>query len=107
MRPDVQRAGFLEAFLSAEVRGVEGSEIFNKLGVLSTVVQLIKVGSRGEMLPHISQVTVELKDTYAILSILKVKLASALATTQLKPVVTSWRIGQSTSWCRNWWKSRA
>jgi hypothetical protein len=92
-RPDVQRAGFLEAFLSAEVRGAEGSEIFNKLGVLSTVVQLFKVGNRGEMLPHISQVTslLELKDTNTNLNVLKVKLASALAMTQLKPVVTSWR----------------
>lgn len=92
-RPDVQRAGYLNVFLDSEVQRVADLEIFSKLGLLSAVVQLFKVGNRTEMLPHIGKVTalLELKESNTNLNVLRVKLASTLALTQLKPVVASWR----------------
>ena len=92
-RPDIQKLGFLANFLNwARQQSGEG-EMFIKLGILGTLIEIFTHGQRNELLSCIKQATefLEIGEGNMNLRQLRVKLAGRLALTQLKPIVASWR----------------
>ncbi len=92
-RPDIQKQGFLASFFSwAKQQSGEG-EMFIKLGILGTLIEIFTHGHRNELLSYIKQATdfLEIGEGNMNLRQLRVKLAGRLALTQLKPIVASWR----------------
>jgi len=92
-RPDLLRAGLLERYFHWCLEQIPTADSFMRIGILLSIVEVFAQAQRSDLQPFLPLLAsvMDLEESNMTIRHLKVKLASRLSMTQLRPIVAAWR----------------